>query len=144
MKEYCTPSDSLLTQTKDRGGLEYIGTAAHRYFCDLEKLVWLFFQQNKTQNWILHPARKLTDIFAHARVHESFLEMDIFWREERTCTCDWMGLLTEMSLYYAQLRIHFKCDWLTNNVNQKRGKASDFAVRKLAILNDLPLATSHT
>ena len=143
MKEFCTPSDSNLTLTKDHGGLEYVGTAAHKYFCDLEKLVKNFFQQNKTQNWILHPNQQLKDIFAHARVQESFLELEVFWRKEKTCPCDWMGLLTEMSVYYAQLRIHFKCDWLTNNINQKRTKPSDFAKRKLTIHSDLPLSAAH-
>ena len=134
VSQFCTPSDSHLTLTKDRGGLEYVGTAAHKYFCDLEKLVQKFFQHNKTQKWILHPAQQLKDIFEHARVHEMFLEMDVFCSEEKTCPCDWMGLLKEMSMYYAQPRIHFKCDWLTNNINLKRGKASDFAIRKLTIL----------
>ena len=143
MKEFCVPADSQLTLANDRGGLEYVGTAAHGFFCDLEKLVKHFFEQNKTHKWISHPARQLMDIFAHARVRESFMGMDVFQVAERTCPCDWMSLLTELSLYYARLRIHFKCDWLSNNLNQRRGKTSGFAARKLAIIKNLPQAVAH-
>ena len=138
------PSDSQHTQARDRGGLEYVGTAAHNYFCDLEKLVKLFFQQNKIKKWIHHPARQLVNTFTHARVQEMFLEMEVFHREERSCSCDWKSLLSEMSLYYARLRINFICDWLSNNLNQKRGRSSDFAERKLALIAGLPLAAGYS
>ena len=48
IRQFCTPADSDLTQKKDQGGLEYVGTAVHKYFCDLEKLVKHLFQVNRT------------------------------------------------------------------------------------------------
>ena len=47
MREFCTPLDSQLTQSRDRGGLEYVGTAVHHFFCDLEKIIRHFFRNNR-------------------------------------------------------------------------------------------------
>ena len=47
MREFCIPLDSQLTQPRDRGGLEYVGTAVHHFFRDLEKIVRHFFRTNK-------------------------------------------------------------------------------------------------
>ena len=88
MREFCTPADSDLTQARDHGGLEYVGTAVHKYFCDLEKLVKHFFRVNKTHTWIFRPAGQLVSYFERARVQEMFLEMEFFRKDEKTCLCD--------------------------------------------------------
>ena len=50
MREFFIPLDSQLTQSRDRGGLEYVGTAVHHFFCDLEKVLRHFFQTNDVWN----------------------------------------------------------------------------------------------
>ena len=143
MREFCTPLDSQFTQSRDRGGLEYVGTAVHHFFCDLEKIIRHFFRNNRMPTWIHGPARQLKGRFIEARVHEMFMENDFLHGEEKSCGCDWIKILKKLSWYYSQIRINFKCDWLSINLNAKRGRSSDFAMRKLVTLNELPIAAAR-
>ena len=143
MREFFIPLDSQLTQSRDRGGLKYVETAVHHFFCDLEKILRHFFQTNRISTCINGPARMLKTRFSEARVHEIFLENEYFHRDRKTCSCDWTELLQKLSWYYSQVRINFKCDWLCINLNTKRGRSSDFANRRLALLNDLPISAAY-
>ena len=88
MREFCIPLDSQLTQSRDRSSLEYVGTAVHHFFCDLEKIVRHFFRTNKMPTWIHGPAGQLRSRFIEARVHDIFLENIFFHSEVKSCGCD--------------------------------------------------------
>ena len=143
MRQFCTPLDSQLTQSRDRGGLEYVGTAVHHFFCDLEKIIRHFFRNKEMTSWIHGPARQLKTLFAEHRVNEMFMENEFCNSEGKTCECDWIQLLKKISWYYSQIRINFKCDWLSINLNPRRGRSSDFAMRRLVTLHDLPIAAAR-
>ena len=96
MREFFIPLTQL-TQSRDRGGLDYVGVDVHHFFCDLEKVIRHFFQANRMPTWINSPAGQLKTRSSQTRVHELFMENEYFQRDRKTCPCDWMKLSMKLS-----------------------------------------------